>query len=107
MPTAADRQKVIAKKIEECNIKLIKLEQKKNRMIRGQQRLENDVNTYKRKQRTHFLIVVGATVVKNIGKVEVSEDDVKIIAEFLSNARTADGKNLQEYLADKKEKSLS
>ena len=103
MKNYEERRKILDEKLVKAEKKLEQLEQKKNRLVREGQRHEKALNDYKRRERTHFLILIGARVVKGVGEIE--ENDLEHIEDFLFQARTADGKNLSEYLADKKEKS--
>lgn len=107
MLTYEERKERIEEKIKECNERTAKLEQKRNRLVREQRRLNSEINQLERKRRTHMLIVIGANVVKELGKI--SESDIPHILNFISEARTSDGQSLREYLdsvGDKKEKGL-
>ena len=103
MKTYEERRKILDEKLAQAEKKLEQLEHKKKRLIRDGQRHEKALNDYRRRERTHFLIMIGARVVKGIGEIE--ESDLEHIEEFFSKARTADGKNLGEYLASRKEKN--
>lgn len=94
----AEQEKAEAKKKREAQLREI------------QRRQQARQSTLERKRRNHLLFVVGGTINKYL-KGDFKSDDVKLISNVLENflleARSADGKNLQEYLADKKEKSSS
>lgn len=94
----AEQEKAEAKKKREAQLREI------------QRRQQARQSTLERKRRNHLLFVVGGTINKYL-KGDFKSDDVKLISNVLENflleARSADGKNLQEYLANKKEKSSS
>lgn len=94
----AEQEKAEAQKKREAQLREI------------QRRQQARQSTLERKRRNHLLFVVGGTVNKYL-KGDFKSDDVELISNALENflleARSADGKNLQEYLADKKEKSSS
>lgn len=91
-----EQEKAEAKKKREAQLREI------------QRRQQARQSTQERKKRNHLLFVVGGTVNKYL-KGDFKSDNVEFIAKALENflltARSADGKNLSEYLADKKEKS--
>lgn len=93
-----EQEKAAAKKKREAQLREI------------QRRQQARQSTKERKKRNHLLFVVGGTVNKYL-KGDFKSDNVELIANALENflleARSADGKNLSEYLADKKEKSSS
>lgn len=98
--------------LEKIQVEQEKAEAKKKKEARLreiQRREQARQSTKERKKRNHFLCVVGGTVNKYLDG-NFTDDTVFIasaLGDFLSKARTADGKNLLEYLAAKKEKSSS
>ena len=92
--------------LEKYEKKKIKEQQMQAREKRKQARSENDLKKIERTKRTHQLIKMGA-VLSSVLDRTLSDDEIQKLFDFYSSARTADGKNVSEYFADKKEKSSS
>ncbi len=93
--------------LEKLELKKIKSEQMQAREKRKQARAEDNLKKIERTKRTHQLIKMGAVLSSVLDRTLSDDDEIQKLFDFYSSARTADGKSVSEYFANKKEKSSS